>query len=73
MNRPWMMLAVAALGLFAAACSVTHRVAVPGPVTPTPKSTIVGISTNAGEQVNFDAPATPAASTGKSTGCMRKS
>ncbi len=58
MNRSWMMLAVAALGLFAAACSVTHRVAVPGPVTPTPKSTIVGISTNAGEQVNFDAPAT---------------
>jgi hypothetical protein len=57
MNRSWTILAVAVLGLIAA-CSVTHRTAVPGPVTPTPKSTIVGISTNAGDQVNFDAPAT---------------
>jgi hypothetical protein len=57
MNRSWMILTVLALGLIAA-CTVTHRAAVPGPAAPTPPATIVAITTNAGVEVNFDKPAT---------------
>jgi hypothetical protein len=60
MNRLWTILATtfaaAALGLIAA-CTVTHRVAVPGTTTPPAQSTIVGITTNAGVEVTFDQPA----------------
>jgi hypothetical protein len=56
MNR-WMILTVAALGLIAA-CTVKHRTAVPGPTAPSSPLPIVGITTNAGVEVNFDAPAT---------------
>jgi hypothetical protein len=56
MNRWWMILAVAALGLIAA-CTVKHRAAVPGPAAPAPPLTIVGITTNAGVEVTFDRPA----------------
>jgi hypothetical protein len=56
-NRSWIILGVAALGLIAA-CKVTQRAAVPGPAAPTPPSTIVGITTNTGVEVNFDRPAT---------------
>jgi hypothetical protein len=56
MNRSWTIFAVAALGLIAA-CSVTHRTAVPGPATPASPGEIVGITTNAGVEVDFDRPA----------------
>jgi hypothetical protein len=57
MNRSWVILTFLALGLIAA-CTVTHRAAVPGPAAPTPPATIVAITTNAGVEVNFDRPAT---------------
>jgi hypothetical protein len=47
--------AIAALGLIAA-CSVKHRVAVPGTATTPTLSTIVGITTNAGVEIKFDQP-----------------
>src|ERR1700685_1667689 len=56
MNRLWTILAMVALGLLAA-CTVPHRVAVPGTTTP-PTQTIVGITTNAGVEVTFDQPPT---------------
>jgi hypothetical protein len=55
MNRHLTILAVVALGLIAA-CSVKHRVAVPGTATTPTLSTIVGITTNAGVEVKFDQP-----------------
>jgi hypothetical protein len=60
MNR-WFTISAAiwmsiALGLIAA-CTVTHRVAVPGPAAPASTSNIVGITTNAGFEVAFDQPA----------------
>src|ERR1700733_12549773 len=53
MNRYLTILAVVALGIIAA-CSVKHRVAVPGTATTPTLSTIVGITTNAGVEVKFD-------------------
>jgi hypothetical protein len=54
MNR-WVTILAAALGLIAA-CTVKHRASVPGPTAPTPTSTIVAITTNAGVEVKFDQP-----------------
>src|SRR5580658_105655 len=56
MHRWLLILSVAALGLIAA-CSTTHRVAVPGPGAPASAAEIVGITTSAGVEVNFDRPA----------------
>src|SRR5271155_708208 len=56
MNRSLAVLVIVSLGLVAA-CSVTHRVAVPGPATPASPGEIVGITTNAGVEVDFDRPA----------------
>jgi hypothetical protein len=56
MNRWLTILAMATVGLIAA-CTVKHRAAVPGPAAPSSPLRIVGIATNAGVEVNFDAPA----------------
>jgi len=57
MNRWLTILAIAILGLIAA-CTVKHRAAVPGPAAPSSPLPIVGVTTNAGVEVNFDRPAT---------------
>src|SRR5580658_3807002 len=57
MHRWLLILSVAALGLIAA-CTAVHRVAVPGPGAPASAGEIVGITTSAGVEVNFDRPAT---------------
>ncbi len=53
MNRSLTVLALVALALFSE-CTVAHRVPVPGPAAPASSSSIVGITTNAGVEVNFD-------------------
>jgi hypothetical protein len=58
MNRSPVILAVMALGLFTAGCTVAHRIAVQGPTPPGSPSSIVGITTNAGVEVTFDKAAT---------------
>src|ERR1035437_1305800 len=57
MNRWWMTAMIMALGLLAARCMDRHRRAQPGPVTPDPRSAIVGIPTRDGVEVKFDGPA----------------
>jgi len=56
MNR-WLMIFVVAVVAILAACSSTHRVAVAGPGAPASAGEIVGITTSAGVEVNFDRPA----------------
>jgi hypothetical protein len=56
MNRWLTIVAIATVGLIAA-CTVKQRAAVPGPAAPSSPLRIVGITTNAGVEVNFDAPA----------------
>src|SRR5271155_5301481 len=57
MNRWLTTLTIATVALIAA-CTVKHRAAVAGPAAPSSPLRIVGVTTNAGVEVNFDAPAT---------------
>ena len=58
MNRSVIILAIVALELLTAGCTVAHRIAVQGPTPPGSPASIVGITTNAGVEVTFDKAAT---------------